>query len=96
MVHDFQRQKIDVICQHTKEGGIIPMRIRLNDEDGMVQTYNIKSYKDTSSHGSYCMPNGMWGSTYIWTFECKILVMDVLRPIKLFYHAGDGVWTIQK
>ena len=95
-VHDFQRQKIDVICQHTKEGGIIPLRILMNDEDGMVQTYNIKSYMDTSTHGGYILPNEIHGSNYIWTFECKILVMDMLRRIKLFYHSGDNVWTIDK
>ena len=42
------------------------------------------------------MPNGVRGSNYIWTFECKILVMNMLRPIKLFYHSADNVWTIQK
>lgn len=46
MAGDFQRQKIDVIYQHTKEGRIIPMRIRMDDEDGMIQTYNIRSYND--------------------------------------------------
>ena len=53
MAGDFQRQKIDVICQHTKEGDIIPLRIRLVDEDGMLQTYNIKSYKDRTVHSGY-------------------------------------------
>ena len=87
MVHDFQRQKIDVICQHTKEGEIIPMRIRLNDEDGMVQTYKIYSYRN------------MTGSDYrmnIWIFECKILVLNTLKLIKLYYHGGDRIWTIDK
>ena len=93
---DFQREKIDVICQHTKDRRIIPMRIRLSDEDGVVQTYNIKSYKDVTTHGSYVMPNGIRGSNYIWTFECKILVIDTLRRIKLFYHSADNVWTIEK
>lgn len=96
MVHDFQRPSIDVICQHTKDRQIIPIRIRLSDEDGMIQTYNIKSYKDVSSHGGYRLPNGINGRNYIWTFECKILVMDTLRRIKLYYHSGDNVWTIQK
>ena len=61
---DFQREKIDVICQHTKDRRIIPMRIRLTDEDGVIQTYNIKSYKDVTTHGSYVMPNGIRGSLF--------------------------------
>ena len=96
MAGDWQRQKIDVICQHTKEGEIIPMRIRLVDEDGMLQTYNIKSYKDVTIHGSYNMPNSIRVTSQTWTFECKILVMDTLRRIKLFYDSRDNFWTVQK
>ena len=29
--------KIDVMCTHTMDGKIIPMKIRLKDEDGMYQ-----------------------------------------------------------
>ena len=87
MAGDWQRQKVDVICQHTMEGEIIPLRIRLHDEDGVLQTFNIRAYKDITVHDNF---------TNIWTFDCKILVMDTLRPIRLFYHAVDGVWKIQK
>ena len=87
MAGDFQRQKIDVICQHLRDGSIIPMRIRLDDEDGVVQTFNIKSYKDVTTGDRYMNLN---------TFDCKILVLDTLRPVRLFYHVRDGIWTIQK
>ena len=36
----------DVICQHKTDGTIIPLKIRITDEDGEYQVYNIKSYKD--------------------------------------------------
>ena len=58
---DFQEKSIDVICQHTKDCKIIPLRIRLEDEDGNLQTYNIKWYnggrdsaekKGFDTHGS--------------------------------------------
>ena len=39
--HD--QQLVDVICQHNKDGSMIPMRVRLTDEDGAVQTYTIKN-----------------------------------------------------
>lgn len=93
---DFQREKIDVICQHTNDQRIIPMRIRLKDEDGMIQEYNIREYKDVTVHGSYSMPNGIRVTNDIWSFECKILVMEHLRRIKLHYHARDNIWTIIK
>ena len=31
---DFKQKQIDVICQHTKHNRIIPLRIKLEDEDG--------------------------------------------------------------
>ena len=43
----FDEKQIDVICQHTRESKIIPLRIRLQDEDGEFHNYNIKEYKDT-------------------------------------------------
>ena len=36
----------DVICQHKIDGRIIPIKIRILDEDGEYQVYNIRSYKD--------------------------------------------------
>ena len=51
MVHDFKRQKIDVICQHTKEGNIIPLRIRLVDEDGMF--YRTEEMRFNCSDSEY-------------------------------------------
>ncbi len=49
--HD--QQLVDVICQHNKDGSMIPMRVRLTDEVGAIQTYTIKNYEDLShqAHG---------------------------------------------
>ena len=93
---DFQEKSIDVICQHTKDCKIIPLRIRLEDEDGNLQTYNIKWYKDTTPHSSFKIPSGIRVTTDIWSFECKILVLDTLRMIKLFYHSRDNKWAVIK
>ena len=43
----------DVICQHKIDGSIIPLKIRILDEDGEYQVYNIRSYKDVSNHKAY-------------------------------------------
>ena len=42
------RRKVDVICLHTREGKIKPMRIRLIDEDGLPQAFDIKGVLDHS------------------------------------------------
>ena len=43
---------IDVICQHTRTGDTIPLRIRLIDEDGIYQTF-VQS-KGNACNASLC------------------------------------------
>ena len=78
----------DVICQHKIDGSIIPLKIRITDEDGEYQVYNIKSYKDVSNRTAYTMPNGtsVTPANHLWKFECKISVFNTLKRIQL-----DGV-----
>ena len=53
---DFQNRAIDVICQHTREGNMIPIKIHIQDEEGEFQTFVVKSYKDLSHKGNFTMP----------------------------------------
>ena len=92
----YSEKVVDVICQHTRDFKIIPMRVRIQDEDGEFHNYNIKSYKDVTPHDGYLLPNGVKVTSGHWTFECKILVFDTLRVIKLFYNPRDNAWTIAK
>lgn len=84
----------DVICQHTRDGTIIPIKIRLQDEDGEFQTYSIQAYKDLTHYGNYVMPNGVTTSNHMWRFECKIIVFGVEKRIRLFYNAFDNKWKV--
>lgn len=70
--------RIDLICQHTVEGKIIPMRMRLCDEDRELQEYTIKVYCDTLEFGHT-------------SFECKIVVHDTMRLINIF-SSDCKVW----
>ena len=45
--------KADVICLHTKDGNVVPLRIRVADEDGLLQAYSIKEYRDVSHQGQH-------------------------------------------
>lgn len=90
----YSEKVVDVICQHTRDFKIIPMRVRIQDEDGEFHVYNIKSYKDTSPIGAYKLPNGMVVSKGIWSFDCKILVFNTLKNIRLFYNPSDNKWSI--
>ena len=86
----------DVICQHKTDGTIIPLKIRITDEDGEYQVYNIKSYKDVSNRTAYTMPNGtsVTPANHLWKFECKISVFNTLKRIQLFYNANENSWKV--
>lgn len=90
-----KNQFADVICQHKTDGTIIPLRIRIKDEDGIYQEFNIKGYKDLTHAGSYALPNGVSvSSNHLHSFECKIMVFNQQRLLKLFYNAYDCKWQI--
>ena len=86
----------DVICQHKTDGSIIPLKIRITDEDGEYQVYNIKSYKDVSNRTAYTMPNGtsVAPANHLWKFECKICAFNTLKQIQLFYNANENSWKV--
>ena len=86
---------VDVICQHTRDNKIIPMRIRIQDEDGEFHIYNIKSYKDTSPSATYEMPNHVFVTKGIWTFECKIVVFNQIKRITLLYDPRNNKWEVR-
>lgn len=87
---------IDVICQHTNDGNIIPLRIRIKDEDNIFQTFNIKGYKELSSPGKYVSPYGTISHGHIWIFLCNIQVLDTQRKIELLYNSNENLWRMSK
>ena len=38
-------QAIDVICQHCRDGSIIPIKIRVQDDEQINNVYMIQSFK---------------------------------------------------
>lgn len=84
----------DVICQHKSDGSIIPIKIRVEDEDGEYHIYQIRAYKDISMHNTCNMPSGARASSHIWVFDCKIMVFNMEKRIQLFYNAYDNVWRV--
>ena len=85
---------VDVICQHSTDGTIVPLRIRLTDEDGMKQTYTIKGYRDLSHQGTRMMPDGVYVSNNTLIYECRIVVFDRFRVIRLYYEPGKTIWKM--
>ena len=87
-------QRVDVICQHSRDGRIIPLRIRLMDEDGEFHVYAIKGYKELAGQEEFKLPNGVPATSHTWLFECRILVFAAEKRIRLFYNAYDNMWRM--
>ncbi len=87
-------QKIDVICQHSRDGTIIPLRIRVKDEDGANQEYTIKGFRDVTEDGIREMPDGVYVTGETSVFECNILSFGAKRTIRLYYKPMDKVWIM--
>lgn len=87
-------QFIDVICQYTKTGNIIPMRLRIQDNDGIYHEFNVKGYRELTSPGEYKTPYGTISHSSIWRFSCRIQVLNRYKDIELFFNGKDNLWKI--
>ncbi len=87
-------RNVDVICQHCADGTIIPLRVRLTDEDGLKQAFTIKGYKDMSHQGTRTMPDGVYVTDKTLVFQCKIYVLNRERIIMLYYDPSGTVWKM--
>ncbi|MCR5733234.1 MAG: hypothetical protein K6G22_01385 [Lachnospiraceae bacterium] len=91
---DYNNEPIDVICQHTKDGDLIPIKMRFQDDEGEYQTYKIKAYKDLYHKGNFTMPNGITASATILPYECKIDVFGKEQRIIIYYNCSDNIWRL--
>ena len=89
------RGNVDVICLHYMDGSMIPLRIRICDEDGEYHTYSIKEYKDMSGRGAYTTSDGIYVTDHVLYFECRIVVLGQLRRVRLYYNRRSEIWTVR-
>ena len=87
-----ESRPIDVICQHKTDGSIIPIKIKLQDEDGEFQIFRISAFRPLIEGGVHVMPNGVKMGNHIWSYECRIHVFGALRTVFLIYNTNDGKW----
>lgn len=86
--------RIDVICQHSRDGGVIPLRIRVPDDEGALHAYTIKEYRDLSHRGAYTTPDGLYVTNNIDLFECRIVVFGQRKTVRLYYNRTENTWTM--
>ncbi|MBQ6575279.1 MAG: hypothetical protein IJL90_04155 [Lachnospiraceae bacterium] len=91
-------KNIDMICLHKADGSIIPIRIRMTDDDGAYQEYKIRSYKDLSYKGSlFDMPDASrLHSSGIYPFECKVESFGCERTLTIFYNSYEHTWKLTR
>ena len=87
-------QAVDVICQFSRDGTVIPMRVRICDEEGEYQAYTIKGYRDISPSEPTTFPNGLFIGRDTKVFLCNITVFGRNRPIKLYFTDSDSIWRM--
>ena len=95
MEQDRLSGNVDVICLHYQDGSMIPLRIRVADEDGELHTSTIKDYKDLSGRGAYTTADGIYVTDRILLFECRIQVLGQLRRVRLYYNRSSEIWSIR-
>ncbi len=87
-------QPVDVICQHSRDGTLMPMRVRVVDDDGQYQTYTIKGYRDISHQGTRELPNGVYVTNRTYVYECQIFSFGKQQIITLYYEPNGTVWRM--
>ncbi|MCR5196501.1 MAG: hypothetical protein K6D38_09285 [Pseudobutyrivibrio sp.] len=87
--------KIDVICQIKADGSVIPLKFRLQNEDGIYETYTIKSYKPLPKQGTRTTSDGLYISNQSDVFECKVHLMGLERTVRLYYdNKSSNTWKL--
>lgn len=81
----YENPKIDLICQHCRDGSIIPLRIRLDDEEGLQHDLTIKGYRDKSAAG-------------LMIFDCNVIINNTSKVIRIFTSevSKDGIWKVDQ
>ncbi len=85
---------IDVICEHTADGSIIPLKLRVKDDNGEYQSYRIDSYRDLSGRGSYDTQDGIYVTNETVYFLCSISVFGRSKNVRLYYKMNEGIWRL--
>ena len=90
--HDTQKP-VDVICQHCADGSIIPIKIRVQDDEQVYNVYNIKSYTAITSD-KIMLPSEVMITTDLMRYDCKIEVFGIQKRIVLHYSKSRVKWYV--
>ena len=86
--------KVDVICQINADGEVKPMRFRLMNEDGVYETYTIKGYRQIFRKDVYTTPDGLTVCSSDNVYECRVLILEMYRTVRLYFNRNNCHWRI--
>jgi len=87
-------QSLDVICQFNQDGSIIPIKIRLKDESGELQSYVIRGYMEYPPGSEYTLPAGISATNSIHVFKCKVLCFGREQILHMYFNANNSQWNL--
>lgn len=86
--------RIEVICQFTRDALIIPIKLKITDEDGVSQEYVIKAYKESPFGRDTILPNGVHVKSHLRIFDCQINSFGKTITLRIFFNAKECLWKI--
>jgi len=88
---------IDVICQIKSDGSIIPIRIKLEDEEKQLQIFNIKRYKAPKAYLRHEISEdnkGKFPFSDMLEYQCVIVVFEREKIITIRYVVSAHKWIM--
>lgn len=86
--------KVDVIAEFKSDGTIIPMRFRMMNEDGEYEAFTIKAYKQMPKKGTYTTEDGVYICNEDLVFQCKVIVLNIERIVRLYFFKQKNSWIL--
>ncbi len=85
---------VDVICEHKSDGDVIPLKFRIMNDDGVFEAYTIKGYRQIFRKDTYTTPDGVTVGTRDRVYECRVVVLDMYKTIRLYFDTINCSWRI--
>ena len=86
---------IEVLCHHTKDGEIVPIRFRMAAEDGELHTYSVRNFREIDpKSGAITTKDNVYISPRIRYYECEILSFGRTMTVRLYYDREKCSWRL--
>lgn len=83
----------EVICQHCLDGKVMPIKVRITDENGERQQFLIKAYKELEVGTGSTEGGRIPATASLHRYDCKIAILDKMTDLTLYYNATSGRWN---